>query len=274
MDYYTVLGVPRNASPEDIKKAYKKQSMKHHPDRGGNQDDFIKVQQAYEVLSNSDKRDAYDHPHQPNFNNNGNPFQGGMGGPGGNFEDIFNHFGFQGGHHRQSPNRDVNLDNLITLAEVMTGKSIVITYNTRQGAKSVDINIPAGAKDGDQIRYQGLGEHTDKRFPPGDLSVRIRVKRDSNWTRDQSNLITEKTVNTLDLILGCVIIVHTLDDRDISLTIPEGTNPGTVLNIAGHGLPDINTGRRGNVHVRIKGVTPKTGNRKLLNQIKDIKDKM
>jgi curved DNA-binding protein len=268
MDYYTVLGVPRNATPDEIKKAYKKQSMKHHPDRGGKHDEFVKVQQAYEVLSNSDKRNAYDHPHHAQ-QNHGNPFTGGMGA---NFEDLFGNFGFQ--QQRRTPNRDINIENIITLKEVLTGKNIVITYNTQRGPNSVDIQIPAGAKDGDQIRYQGLGEQIDQRFPPGDLNVRLRVKRDSNWRRDGSNLITEKSVNTLDLILGCVIIVHTLDDRDISLTIPEGTNPGTVLNIAGHGLPDMQTGRRGNVHVRIKGVTPKTGNRKLHNQLKDIKDKM
>ena len=88
MDYYSILGIPRTASPEEIKKSYKRLSMKHHPDRGGNNDDFIKVQQAYEVLSNSDKRDAYDHPHQANpFGNQQqqNPFANGHP-----FEHMFN----------------------------------------------------------------------------------------------------------------------------------------------------------------------------------------
>jgi len=84
MDYYSILGVKRNASPEEIKKAYKKKVMQHHPDRGGDSDQFRKVSEAYEILSNSDKRSAYDNPN-PHFNFKSDHFSNGHN----PFDDIF-----------------------------------------------------------------------------------------------------------------------------------------------------------------------------------------
>ena len=128
MDYYNILGVNRNASTGEIKKAYKRASMQHHPDRGGNSDEFIKVQQAYDTLSDNHKRQAYDNPHPQGFGPNG--FQG-MGG----FEEAMrqanaqygNMFGQGFQQPRQTPrNRDITLQADITLEDVMKGKNLII----------------------------------------------------------------------------------------------------------------------------------------------------
>ena len=228
MDYYNILGVARNASPQDIKKAYQTASMIHHPDRGGNHDEFVKVQQAYEVLSNSDKRNAYDHPQQAN------PFGGQQQGQnpfaGTPFEHHFQH-GFGQQQQRQTPrNRDINVQADIELADVLTGKNLIIQYQLQTGKlETVTVDVPAGAKHGDTIQYEGLVIMDIQDIPEAILLVRIRVIKTKHWQRDRDNLITKKDVNVFDLLLGCVIIVTTLDNKKLELKVPQGTNPGAKI---------------------------------------------
>lgn len=270
MDYYSILGVPRNASPEEIKKAYKKKSMQHHPDRGGNQDDFIKVQSAYEVLSNSDKRDAYDHPHQANpFRqpNGRNPFAGT------GFENMFGQ-GFA--QQRQTPrNKDITVQANISLADVLTGKDLIIQYHLSNGTiQTVNVDVPAGAKNGDTIQYEGLGDVGHPRYPRGNLHVRIKISKNKNWNRDQDNLFTKKSVNIFDLLLGCVIIITTLDNKRLEIKIPQGTKPGAKFSITNYGLPNMHTRQRGNLFVEIEAEMPKITDDAILSKIEQIKKEL
>tara|TARA_R110000796_G_scaffold69084_1_gene157797 strand:+ start:20 stop:757 length:738 start_codon:yes stop_codon:yes gene_type:complete len=245
--------------------------MKHHPDRGGNNDDFIKVQQAYEVLSNSDKRDAYDHPHQANpFGNQQqqNPF--GNGHP---FEHMFNQ-GFT--QQRQSPrNKDITLAANIELTDVLTGKNLIMQYKLSTGRlETVTIDVPAGAKHGDTIQYEGLGDEGHPRFPRGNLQVRITVSKKKNWERDNDNLITKKRINVFDLLLGCVIIITTLDNRQLELKIPKGTQIGTTFSIPNYGLPNMRSRQRGKMFVVIESSIPKITDEALLSKIEQIKKEL
>ena len=273
MDLYNILGVARNASPEEIKKSYKRLSMKHHPDRGGNNDDFIKVQQAYEVLSNSDKRNAYDHPQQANpfgrQQQGQNPFAGTP------FEHHFQH-GFGQQQQRQTPrNRDINVQADIELAEVLTGKNLIIQYQLQTGKmETVTVDVPAGAKHGDTIQYEGLGDNGHPRYPRGNLLVRIKVKKTKHWERDSDNLITKKDVNVFDLLLGCVILVTTLENKKLELKVPQGTTPGQTFNIPGHGLPNMQTGKRGNMYITIGIDMPKITDQDILNKIQQLKNEL
>ena len=267
MDLYTVLGVPRTASSEDIKKAYKKQAMKHHPDRGGDPDQFRKVTEAYDVLSNSDKRAAYDNP-QPDFNfrsqdfTNGNPFQGTP------FEDIF--------RQRQTPrNRDIAMPVNVTLKDVITGNRVAISYQLSTGrVETVTIDIPPGAKNGDQIRYEGLGDEGNRNYPRGNLIAHIKVKKHRDWLREGDNLTTKKSVNLFDFLTGGVIIVTTLDDKKVKLNIPPGTKPGTTFSISGYGIPNINTRRPGHLYVKLEAEMPKIKDAKRLEEIEQLKRKI
>ena len=270
MDYYSILGVARNASSEQIKKAYRKLAMTHHPDRGGDHTQFANINSAYDTLSNSDKRNAYDHPQQANpfgrQQQGQNPFAGTP------FEHHFQH-GFGQQQQRQTPrNRDINVQADIELAEVLTGKNLIIQYQLQTGKmETVTVDVPAGAKHGDTIQYEGLGDNGHPRYPRGNLLVRIKVKKTKHWERDSDNLITKKDVNVFDLLLGCVILVTTLENKKLELKVPQGTNPGQTFNIPGYGLPNMQTGKRGNMYITIGIDIPKITDKDVLDKIQQLK---
>ena len=266
MDYYSILGVNRNATPEEIKKAYRKLAMKYHPDRGGDHNKFAQINSAYEVLSNSDKKNAYDNPQPQGFNFNTNNFN--QGNP---FEHMFN------AHMRQHTprNRDITIQATVSLKDVLLGKNLIIQYRLASGKlETVTVDIPAGARHSDTIQYEGLGDDGNVRFPRGNLHVRIRLEKTKNWERDNNNLITKIHTNMFDLLLGCVIIVNTLDDKSLELRIPKGTKPGTVFNIGGYGIPDLHTGRKGNIYVSIEAEMPKIDDELILKEIEQLRDRI
>jgi DnaJ-class molecular chaperone len=272
MDYYSILGVPKNASDDDIRKAYKKKSMQHHPDRGGNEEEFKRVNEAYQTLKDPAKRQQYDNP-QPQFNFNSQDFAHGQnpfaGSP---FEHMFNN-GFGGG--RTPRNRDITLAANLTLTEVITGKNLILQYHLNSGKiETVTVDVPPGAKHGDTVRYQGMGDDGHPRYPRGDLNVRVQVQREKGWDRDGDNLITKKSINVFDLLLGCVIIIQTLDNKRVKLNIPKGTKPGQVFNIAGYGVPNLQTGRRGNLYVGIDCEIPNINEEDVLEEIQKIRNKI
>ena len=247
MDYYSILGVDKNASPQDIKKAYRKLAAQHHPDRGGNEAKFKQVQEAYDTLGDPSKRQQYDNP-QPHFQFN----TGNMGG----FGDIFSNFGFRSQGHR-NPNKDVTIAAEIELEDVLFGKNLIAAYRLQNGREErVDIQIPPGIQDGQQIRYQGLGEEIFREFPRGNLNVIIRVRPHPIWQAHNGNLITETKVSAFEAMLGTNKVIETIDRKKVSLKIPAGTQPDTTFSISGHGLI-TRTGQRGNAHVVVKIEIPK-----------------
>jgi len=262
MDYYSILGVAKNASDQDIRKAYKKMSMQHHPDRGGNEEQFKKINEAYSTLKDPQKRAAYDNP-QPQYNFN----TSNMGG----FEDIFAHAFGPGFARQQRPrNVDVNIKVALDFDEQLTGKSIIAAYRLRNGQEErVDLDIPPGVKHGDKIKYDGLG---DNALPGrrGDLYVIVHVKNKAGWRRSNDDVIIVQKVNCLDLITGTKIKIETLSKNKIDLTIPKGTKNNTTFNIPGYGIPNIRSGVKGNMLVTIEAEIPNLSEDKirLINQIK------
>ena len=271
MDYYNILGIARNASTVEIKKAYKKASMKHHPDRGGNSDDFIKVQQAYDTLSDNHKRQQYDNPQHANpfgrQNQGGNPFEGTP------FANMFGQ-GFGQQQQRQTPrNRDITLQADISLEEVMAGKNLIIQYQLSNGeTATLNVDVPAGAKHGDTIQYEGLGDNGHPRYPRGNLFVKIKVRSSKQWQRDQDNLFTKTDVNVFDLLLGCVIIITTIDKRQLELKIPQGTKAGAKFSIPGYGLPNMHSRNRGTMFITIEATMPKITDPVLLDRLDQLKE--
>lgn len=269
-DYYSILGVSRNASQEEIKKAYRKLAMKHHPDRGGDAAMSAKINEAYTVLGDPEKRQQYDNP-QPEFHFRTSGF--GSGDP---FEDIFAQaFGFGGPQRRrQARNRDIKLQYTIDLQDCFTGRGITLSYNLPSGrTETIDVKIPPGAKDGDVVQFEGYGDDTRKDIPRGKLILQIRIRKDPNWAINGHDIHTEKTISVWDLVLGTDLEIDTPEGKIINLKVPQGSQNGTTFSVTGHGIPNSrNPNRRGKLFVKIVGKIPKIQDGKTLEKIREIKD--
>lgn len=259
MDYYSTLGVQRNATQDEIKKAYRSAAMKHHPDRGGDEKKFKEISEAYDVLSDPKKKEIFDLGGNPNQ-------QGGHGFQQGpfefhfghnNFDDIFGRFGFGGGFGARPPqrNRSLNIVVTISLEDVLTGKDLdaEITIPGTGKRKMINIAIPPGIEAGQQIKYEGMGDDAIAGLRPGDLIVNINVSDHPMFRREGTSLIYETTVSAWDAIIGTTLEIRTLDNKTLKINVPAGTQPGTVLSCRGEGLPAMRTRQRGNllVHVMI-----------------------
>lgn len=266
MDYYSTLGVGRNASPDEIKSAYRKLAMKHHPDRGGDEKKFKEISEAYDVLSDPQKKQMFDmgghhhgRPHPGGFGHSGHngPFEFHFGSD--NWNDIFG-FGFrqaQQRHHIQK-NKTISVTVDVTFKEILTGKSLAAEITMPGGTpKIVNIEIPAGINDGQQIRYQGMGDNSISQLPPGDLIVNIRVVNNTEFQKDGDSLILEKYITVWEAMLGSKLNITTLDDKQLEITVPAGTHPDTVLSCRSEGFPNMRTRQRGNLLIKIKVAIPR-----------------
>lgn len=278
MDYYATLGLKRGASDADIKKAYRSMAMKHHPDRGGDEKKFKEISAAYEALSDPQKKhivdmggDPYAQPGQRGHHQQG-PFEFHFGS--GNFEDIFNNFGFGGFQQRQMRrNKTLSITVEVTLEEVLKGKEINAEVGAPNGkARMINISIPQGIEHGQQIRYEGMGDDSIQGIPPGDLIVNVYVRPHRVFRRDGDSLIFEKAISVWEAMIGSVINIDTLDGKSLDITIPPGTQPDTILSCRNEGLPNVRTRQRGNLLIRIKIAIPKNLTAQQLEKVKSIKD--
>ena len=281
MDYYSTLGINKNASQEEIKKAYKKQSMAHHPDRtGGDDSKFKEINEAYQTLNDPKKKQMYDQfgtadPRQHQyrsgdfeFNFNGSPF----GGMDDIFDQMFGGGGSPFGRQRRASNRPINVAVDITLEDVLQGKTIGMEIQLPTGrTKVVTVDIPQGVEHGQTIRYRGIGEQNIPNIPAGDLNVQIRIRNHPRYQRYGDNILCEAKVNAWDLMLGGKTVIQTLDNKNIEINIPSGTQPDTVLSCKGEGLPNMSTKLRGNLQIKIKADIPRY-NEEQRNKLRNIKN--
>ena len=246
MDYYKILGVDKSVTPEQLKQAYRRLASKHHPDKGGDTSRFQEIEEAYRVLSYPNKRAQYDNP---------SPFGNQRGGSGFtqadgthfDFDSIFNMFGAQFRQANQRPQSRMSL--WISLYDVATGGDRIVSVGTPTGSQEININIPAGIQDGENIRYPGLG-------PSGsDLIVQFRVRPDRNWQRHNNDLLTEYSVNIWTLIRGGTIKITDIRGQELEIGIPPRTQPGTMLRARNRGLPTAH-GQIGDLLVRVQGQIP------------------
>lgn len=268
MDYYDRLGVSKNASQDELKKAYKKASMQHHPDRGGDEEQFKKINEAYATLKDPQKRAEYDNPQPQGFSQGFGP--GGFQGMGG-FEDIFSQFGFRQ-QRPQQRNQDININYSLSFKEMFTGTSVSIQYKLPSGdTEFLDAAIPPGVDHGSQVRFQNKGDNRFPNLPRGHLILRIKIQNDQVWRREGNNIIATKNINLLDFIIGTNLEIATPADKKFSLHVPANTKPGTTFSITGHGVPDFNTRRPGNVYIKLAPTMPDLTQEQML-KIKDIRN--
>lgn len=345
-DYYEVLGVARGASQEDIKKAYRRLARQYHPDVNRHdesaEEKFKEINEAYEVLSNAEKRRIYDQYGHDGLNgriSSGFGFDG-FGDLGG-FGDIFDVFFGSGtrSHSRArtvgEPGADLRYDLEISLEEACTGVEKTIrmsrqercdvcdgsgaqpgssaemcsvcrgtgqvshtqrtilgsfsTYSTcptcggegrvirnpctacggrgrRRMTSERTVQIPAGVENGTRVRLRGEGDAGARGGPNGDLYVVVYVKPHEIFERRGDDVLCEIPISFVQAALGDVIEVPTLVDGPEKLVIPEGTQSGDVFRLRGKGMPNINSGVRGDQHVIVRLITPK----KLTDQQKKV----
>jgi curved DNA-binding protein len=281
MDYYDILGVSRTASESELKKAYKKQAMKHHPDKGGDASKFQQVNEAYETLKDPTKKSNYDR-----FGN-ADPFANRPGGQQhyeefnfGNVNDIFDSFfggrgGPFGGQRQRQPrrNRNINIQAHISLEDVLNGKTLIATYRLSNGKEqSVNIDLPKGVETNSTIRFQGLGDNLYKEAPRGDLFCKVIIDKHPDWQRSGCDLHKTINVNAIEMILGTKYNLTTLDGKKLSLNIPKGCKTGTVLGIHEHGLPKVYAKNRGHIYITVNADIPQINDQDVINLLKKIKD--
>ena len=288
-DYYEVLGVSKNASDDEIKKAYRKLAIKYHPDKNpGNKEaeaKFKEINEAHDVLSDKQKRARYDQFGHAGvggaggnpFGGAGNPFGGGFNyngqtfnfefGNGGVFDDIIgNLFGF-GNARRPRRGADLQVAVTITFEEAIFGTTKTIDHN----GSSLKVKIPAGIDDGMSIRIRGKGGPAPEGgTEPGDLYVRVRVKPHKSLTREGIIILSEQTIDMVDAALGCEIEVETVDGP-ITMKVPAGTQSGTPFKLSGHGVPFRNDGDRGPHIVTVLVETPKNLSKKQKELLEEFK---
>lgn len=279
-DYYQVLGVLRSASADEIRSAYRKLAMKHHPDR--NPDDkqaeerFKEANEAYQVLSDPQKRARYDQlgsaysswqrrgapgggfdwsqwtTNQPGSGGGGQvnfeDFFGGAGGFSDFFSTIFGGMPSSGmGGYGQRMVRQNEQPVSISLHEAYAGTSRVL----EGGGRRLTVRIPAGVKTGSKVRAAGAS-------PDGsDLYLKINVEQDPNFERKENDLYTTASVDVFTALLGGEAEVQTLGGK-IRVTIPPGTQPEQLIRLSGRGMPKVKSPEsKGDLYVRVKVQIPK-----------------
>lgn len=274
-DYYEVLGVDKSASQDEIKRAFRKQAVKLHPDKEtGDEAKFKELNEAYEVLSNDQKKQAYDQfghaagADQAGGAQQGNPFAGGQGfdgvqfdfsgfNGGGGMGDLFDMF-FRGA---QNQTRDVEIALTIDFMDAAKGttKELSLRVADRKSGgrkqEEIKVNIPAGIDDGQSIKLEGKGE-INAQGQRGDLYVHVRVRPHKSLHREGPNIISEITLDMADAALGTEVDVETLDG-EVTVKIPAGSGHGKVVKISGEGMPIIGTNRKGDHLIAIKVEVPK-----------------
>jgi curved DNA-binding protein len=289
-DYYQVLGVSRDATPEEIKKAYRKLALKYHPDKAKGdkqaaEEKFKQISEAYAVLSDPQKRAEYDQFGSQAFRQKftqedifrGFDFNeifdfgisegifsrlfGGLGGArpfSRGRTRIFRYGGPQGfeGPVQPSKGADLQVEMPITLYEMAFGGEKVVSLSHDGHLEKIAVKIPPGTLPGKKLRLSGKGQPNPMGGPPGDLYVRLKEVEHPVFKREGNDLYVDRRIKFTEAVLGTKVTAPTLDGKTMSLKVPPGTQSHTKMRLKGYGLPLPNGKTRGDQYVRIIVETP------------------
>jgi curved DNA-binding protein len=281
-DYYRILQVDAEADQAALKKAYRKLAVIWHPDRNPGskvaEERFKSIAEAYAVLSDPVKRRRYDHLGPEAFNaecGTGDIFQGfdlsdlfrEFGLPPvketlfgilednpakragtGPYQDFFAEFGQKPGRKKPSAKSGFGIILAVSLKEAVFGAIKIAAFNVGGEVVRVPVTIPPGTKTGQIVKVPGRAPSPGRKA--GDLLVTVSITADQNFKRVGQDLLTALQLTKAELLDGCRVLVPTLDERNLRLTVPAGTRAGTSLKAAGHGVPGPD-GRRGDLIIAV-----------------------
>ena len=293
-DYYKTLGVSKDATADEIKKAFRKLARTNHPDAGGDEEKFKEINEAYEVLSDEKKRALYDQYGTADqsripygWGQAGAGTAGGMGG----FEDIFSgagswadilesirsgegafgtewNFGQGGGFggfggFSQQPRATKGQDTTVTLEVTFdeafkgTKKRVTVRVPGRSEADTFDVSVPAGAVDGGRLRFKGKGVPGANGGQAGDLLVVTKIAPHPYYTRKGADVWIDLPINIAEAALGTSKVVPAPDGTKVRVKVPAGTQTGTVLSVKGKGAPKVKGSGSGNLKIKVDVSIPK-----------------
>lgn len=278
-DYYEILGVPRNATAEEIRKAHRRLVRQYHPDLNRNNpqaaEKFKEIQEAYDVLSDETKRRNYDQFGHAGVGAGGPRTYTWQSGPGGttveDFDFDFSGFGAGGiadifeqffGRRQQRPGRaataektrgaDIEYPVSLTFYQAARGTTLPLQINRDGRLETIEVKIPAGVKDGSRVRIRGKGEQSGGQ--PGDLFIITTVQPHPYFRRENLDVLMDLPISLYEAVQGAKVTVPTLDGP-VTLTIPPGTSSHAKLRIRGRGIHRGD--EKGDQLVVIKIVLPK-----------------
>jgi curved DNA-binding protein len=307
MDYYELLGVKKDSSSSEIKKAYRKLAHKYHPDK--NKDDkqseskFKEISEAYAVLSDPEKKKQYDLYGSADFHQRysqedifrgfdlndvlrqfgfggaggqSGHFRSGMGG-GNGFASFFNQGGGQSGcgggcHSAPEKGQDMTYQITVSLEEVLNGAERTITLRKNGSPQNVSVKIPKGIEAGKKLRLQGKGGSSRNGGPPGDLYLKVDIESNETFSRDGDDLVTQKLISFSEACFGTSLEVETLEGKKFMVKVAPGTTQDSRLRLKSHGLPMGPLGERGDLYVRVGVKVPKElteEQQKVLQELRD-----
>jgi curved DNA-binding protein len=291
-DYYQLLGVSRDAAPDQVKKAYRKLAQKYHPDKAKGdkkqaEEKFKQISEAYAVLSDPEKRREYDQfgsqvfrqkfSQEDIFRNfdfsdifeagiSDSIFSrlfGGLGGGrpsgrGGGRTRIFRYGGPEGFEGQAHPAKGVDLqvEIPITLHEMAFGTEKLVSFSHNGHVEKISVKIPPGTLPGKKLRLSGKGQPSPMGGPAGDLYVKLKEVEHPVFKREGNDLYVDRKIKFTEATLGTKVTVPTLDGKTMSLKVPAGTQSHTKMRLKNYGLPMANGKTRGDQYVRIIVETP------------------
>lgn len=281
-DYYAILGVSRTASAEEIKKAYRRQARKYHPDVNPGdkaaEEKFKKISEAFDILGDPEKRKVYDRfgvyseAHAQAARAGGMPGGGGFppmdfdfgevgGAGGGSFRDMFADLFTSARNARPAaqPGRDIEYPLSISFEQAMEGLTATVTVPAGPGQanETIKVKIPAGVDTGSKVRMAGKGQPGTNGAPPGDLYIVTNVGEHPFFTRKGDNLYCTIPIGVAEAALGAKIEVPTVGGK-AQLRIPPGTQSGQKFRLREKGFPVLRSpGSRGDQFVEVRIVLPK-----------------
>jgi curved DNA-binding protein len=296
-DYYDILGMSKNASDEELKRAYRKLAMKYHPDKNPNKKEaeerFKEINEAYAVLSDKEKRKQYDTFGAEGFRQRftqedifrgfdfddilSNLFGGRgkreyrSGGRGGvDFGDLFGgQHGYQDIRRMPRKGEDIVYELTISLEEAALGGEKRISFPKNGKVEEISVRIPRGIPSGKKLRLAGKGMEGRNGGPPGDLYLQISIAEHPVFIREEDDLIVEKEIRFSEAALGTTIEVPTLEGMK-KVKVPPGTQSHTKMRLKGVGIPHFQKESRGDEYVKLIIRTPKKVSEKSKGLIQEL----